>query len=175
MEIDQIHSSFNSKLANLAKFMDVYDVDLIEKKLSLEFIAFRHKLSSEETYASNEFKTIIDHQKLELKKLVDTFLGRLLALIKRNTNQTLILNNQSANTLSTEALKNVSKTDKSNTEVYQNGNPSESLERIENAMPESATSQISLNLSNATTLASPITTTTQTYTENEYTRPTGNI
>lgn len=96
MEIDQIHSKFNQKLASIAKLMDVHDSDLVERKIGLEFTGFRHKLSSEESYAFNEFKSIIDQQKSEIKQLVEVFMGRLLRIMKKYANQTSSLSTSSS-------------------------------------------------------------------------------
>lgn len=63
--------------------MDVFDAELVEKKVNLEFMVFTQKLTSGESSAFDEFKTIIDRQKLSMKHLIELFQTRIIGVIKR--------------------------------------------------------------------------------------------
>lgn len=89
--IDDIRASLVQTLALLAKFANVHDVELIEKKMSLEFMAFMHKLNSQETYAFDEFTSLMNQQKFSMKQLIATFLGRVSSFLKKHANQTSTL------------------------------------------------------------------------------------
>ena len=83
VQIEKAHSALNHKLMGLAKYMDVFDAELIEKKISLEFMLLTHKLSGEEANALDDFASIVSRQKTAMRQLVDTFVARMVGLMAK--------------------------------------------------------------------------------------------
>ena len=85
MKIEKIHSIVNNRLMSLSKYMDFYDADLIEKNVNMDFMLLTHKLSNEEGNAFDELTAAINKQKATIKRLIETFISRLISSSKPET------------------------------------------------------------------------------------------